>query len=267
MNEPFKNNPASQQKFPTHLTDTLRQNVDWFNGQYERVFGIDKIRQMQNRVLEAESEFVNITQERKLCQEKIENYKEEIKNIRDKLDITPRQSDNYLKLITEEHKLLREQLSHDAKLRQLKDREQWSLDNMSKLLRQSHELELLRQERAKYWQIISLGLSVAGGIVALFAQKVRNQNTTLRELDLMKQSIQAIKEANELSFGELASQLNVIRSLTSYIADGLHVQQNTVMNSSSKSLYGQQTPVSGQSWTSWLSWVSGYGYIKSKFKG
>lgn len=272
--EPNKGDPSTIGKvqdkpiISRELAKTLRENVSWFNGQYERIFGIDEIRQMQDNVLEAESQFVKITQLRKSCQDKIENYKESIKNIRDKLDITPRQSDNYLKLITQEHSLLREQLSHDAQLSQLKDKEQWSLDNLSKLLRHSHELERLRQERAKYWQIISLGLSVVGGVVALFAQKVRNQRTTLKELSLMNERILSMKEHQEVQSNELMAQLSRLRSVTKDIADKLHEEHHRqsrptdLLDHKQSKASGEN--LSGSSWTSWFAAITGYSYIKSK---
>jgi len=250
------------------ITRTLRENINWFNDRYERAFGIAEVREMQNRVIEAENEFVAVTQSRKLCQEKIEDFKERIKNIRDKLDITPRESDNYLKLITEEHKLLREQLSHDAQLSQLKDREQWSLDNLSKLLRQSHELERLRQERSKYWQIISLSLSFAGGVVALIAQKTRNQKTLLKDLSSMRESIENMQESNQLNFNQLAAQTAIIRSLTNFIADKIQEQQQAETLKSSQSFKGQKQTSSSpkESWSEFLLWISGIRYIKSKLQ-
>lgn len=228
------------------LVDSLNQNVNWFNQNYDRVFGIAEIRDIQNRVLEAEREFVDITQKRKSCQEKIENLKEEIKSIRDKLEITPRQSDKYLRLITEEHKLLREQLGIDLELSQYKEKEQLSLDNLSKLLRQSHELERLRQERSKYWQIISISLSLAASLVALFAQKARNQRSVTNRLDLIDRRLLEMTETSQVLESNLLSRVDELQTSLAKIHRAIDSlgQEETIEETKKQS--------DGSSWMSWI---------------
>lgn len=236
-----------------NLVDALRHNVNCFNQQYERVFGIAEIREMQSKVLKAESEFVEVTQRRKACQDKIEHFKDEIKGIRDKLEMTPRQSDNYLKLITQEHSLLREQLSLDVQLTQFKEREQILLENLSKLLRQSHELERLRQERAKYWQIISITLSLAGSLVALIAQRVRSQKSVMNQLATFDVKLQEIDESikrmhkeAELQYELNRMKMDNINSSLDEIATGFISKNNTRPQSND-----------------WFSWLPGLASLKS----
>uniref|UniRef100_A0A6G1SAG4 Coiled-coil domain-containing protein 51 n=1 Tax=Aceria tosichella TaxID=561515 RepID=A0A6G1SAG4_9ACAR len=246
-----------------NIVDSFHQNVNWFNQQYERVFGIAEIREMQARVLDAESEFVEVTQKRKVCQDKIEHFKDEIKKIRDKLEMTPRQSDNYLKLITQEHNLLREQLALDVQLTQFKEREQFLLDNLSKLLRQSHELERLRQERAKYWQIISIALSLAGSLVAIIAQRVRNQKSVITHLVAFDERLLTLEESmnklqtvvdrqHEVSL----NTLNKINASLDELAIGL--ANRRADNSSSE----KKQPQTG----SWWPRIPGLSTLKSLFR-
>lgn len=237
----------------TKLVNTLNQNVSWFNQNYDRIFGIAEIRDIQNRVLEAESVFVDITQKRKSCQEKIENLKETIKNIRDKLEITPRQSDNYLRLITEEHKLLREQLGIDLELSQYKEREQLSLDNLSKLLRQSHELERLRQERSKYWQIISISLSLAASLVALFAQKARNQRSVTNRLDLIDHRLSDLAQTKEMLENNLVSRIDSLQTSLDHL--GRSIDQLTLIDKIDK--HEEEVNRKKCSGSSWMSWIPG----------
>lgn len=249
--------PRHETILPANLVNSLHQNVNWFNEQYDKVFGIAEVRDIQNRVLKAESEFVSITQKRKSCQDKIERLKEDIKGIRDKLEITPRQSDNYLRLITQEHKLLREQLALDAQLSQFRESEQLSLDNLSKLLRQSHELERLRQERAKYWQIISISLSLVGSLVALIAQRVRSQKTIMNQLTLfdtklleMENSIHVIKEESQHYFKTSISRIDRLQSSLEDISQQLGKKST---RKGDKKPHEQKD----RTWFSWLSWIPG----------
>lgn len=241
-----------------NLVDSFHQNVNWFNQQYEKVFGIAEIREMQARVLDAESEFVEVTQKRKVCQDKIEHFKDEIKKIRDKLELTPRQSDNYLKLITQEHNLLREQLALDVRLTQFKEREQLLLDNLSKLLRQSHELERLRQERAKYWQIISIALSLAGSLVAIIAQRVRNQKSVINHLVsfderllTLENSLQTLKSDIDRQHDISLSKMDRINASLDALATSL--PSTRVAESSSEKKSG------------WIPRIPGVSLLKSLF--
>lgn len=168
---------------------TLQDKLNIVNEHYERATGIADIRRIQSHVLEAECRFVDIAKQRKMCQDQMDNLKSRLSTVRDKLESTARSSEIYLQLVTDEHKLLREQLTLEVQLSQLKDKEQETFDCMSKLLRQSHELERLRQERSKYWQIISITLSLAGSLVALIAQRVRNQNSTIKRLESLETNL------------------------------------------------------------------------------
>lgn len=168
--------------------DQVQERITWLNQRYESIVGISDIRQMQNQVLNAEAEFLETTAMRKECQDKIDSLKTRIKELWDKLESTPRSSENYIDLRTSEHKLMREQMLLDVQLKQLKDKEQSSFDSLSRLLRRSHELERLQQERSKSLQIISVGLTLAGSLVALVAQRSRNQTSQMKKFDAANES-------------------------------------------------------------------------------
>jgi chromosome segregation ATPase len=245
-----------------NLVDSVQQNFNWFNQQYEKVFGIAEIREMQSKVLDVEKEFVGVTQQRKVCQDKIEHFKDEIKKIRDKLEMTPRQSDNYLNLITQEHNLLREQLALEVQLKQFKEQEQFLLDNLSKLLRQSHELERLRQERSKYWQIISIALSLVGSLVAIVAQRVRNQKSVINQLVAfdekllgLEQSLATMKSDIDRRHEIYLTQMNKTNAYLDEIAHSLVRTKTDSSHSDAK-----HPRVGG-----WLPGIPGLSYLKSWF--
>lgn len=200
----FKRSPSLYLKLSRNSTtisdhqrtwiDLVQEKVRWTNQQYENMVGIGDIRQMQIEVLQAEAEFLETTAKRKQCQDQIDSLKNRIKELWDKLESTSRSSDNYINLRTEEHKVVREQMLLDIQLAQLKDKEQTSFDTLSRLLRRSHELERLRQERSKTLQIISIGLTLVGSIVALMAQKAKNQANQVKLLEIANQGYQDLKE-------------------------------------------------------------------------
>lgn len=253
----FKKDSIMNTAFSTtqqNLIDSLNQNLNWINRQYENAFGIAEIRRMQKKVLDAESGFVEITTQRKSIQDKIDALKDNIKSLRDKLESTPRQSDSYLDLITQEHRLLREQLTLEVQLSQLKEREQLYLDNLSKLLRQSHELERLRQERSKYWQIISVSLSLVGSFIALMAQRARSQKFIERELESQRATFtNHLRDMNEsvhnmtLNFDKVISRVDKIESNTNFL----------VSKSKGEVVVSQQQ----RSARGWFTWIPGISYL------
>lgn len=137
--------------------------------------GVSELRQIHVKIFEAENKYKNTTKKRKSCQDQIDDLSLKVQQVRDKLDTTNRSSDSYLRLITTEHQLMKERHTLEVELAQLKEEEQLSFDNMSDQLRHNFTLERLRQEKARYMNIITLCLSVVGSMVALISQKRRDQ--------------------------------------------------------------------------------------------
>lgn len=232
---------TSLKAFNKNWIDIIQEKVRWTNQQYETMVGISDIRQIQDEVLRAEAEFLETTAKRKHCQDRIDELKQNIKDLWDKLESTPRSSDNYINLRTDEHRLVREQVSLDVELKQLKDKEQVTFDTLSRLLRRSHELERLRQERSKSLQIISVGLTVVGSVVALVAQRARNQSSQLRLLEAKTEErhqdlVKDIESVNENLKNLMKVSINLERKIEmldsvireQYIAgDRMKLQKNT----------------------------------------
>lgn len=188
----------------------VQNRVEELNQYYERVTGIADIREIQNKVIGAEQEFVEISQQRKSCQDQIDTLKNSVRSLKDKLDTTSPTSDSYLELRKYEYDLSRELLALDAQLARLKEREQLSFDGLSKLLRQNHEQERLRQERAKHWQVISIALSAVVSLVALIAQRIRSQTLVVKRLDSVEASLQEVMHLKE-TVDNLTTTLDRIR--------------------------------------------------------
>lgn len=169
-----------------------------FDAIYERHFGIEEMRQIQSEVLIAQSEFLEASSQRKRHQDQLNELNKQIRNLREKLESTSRSSEKYLELITEEHKLFRKEMEIELELRRYKDKEQDSYERLSHLLRRSHECERLRMERSKYYQIISIGLSVAGSLIAIVGYKIRDQKFALQSIKQFHSEMGELKERSDL---------------------------------------------------------------------
>lgn len=236
---------------PKSLVTVVQNKISWANQRYENFTGISEIRLIQDKVLEAESEFVEISKDRRECHEQIDFIKNGVKNLRDKLETTPRESNNYVELIKIEHKLLNEQIALESKLSQLKNKEQLSFDTLSKLLRRSHELERLRQEKSKYGQIISIALSLVASMVALIAQKSRDQSSTLRHLEALHEPLRQINSRVE----KTEHQLEMIERDIERISKSL-----MHLDSHIRSTPKQQVQ------SGWLSYLPGLSFFTSPFR-
>lgn len=248
------------------LVELLNNNINRINRHYENFFGIAQIRQIQEKVLEAEQDFVDIAYKRKLCQEQLDTLKEDAKAIRDKLERTSRSSETYLQLITEEHELLKDQGRLNAQLYQLKDREQFTFDRMSKLLRQSHESERLRQERSKYWGIVSVFLSLMGGIVGVITYKIKDKNVIVEMIKQLeaKQNANLEKFNSEISHIEsklnlIDSDINLLRLETQMSLDRLFKETQKMADSKSSKSHKYS------SWTSYVPGLSSLGSLLRYF--
>lgn len=246
-----------------NIKEAFQKRFNWTNQQYERVFGIAEIRDMQNKVLEAEHEFVKISEMRKSSQDQIDHLKDSVKNLREKLESTPRSSENYIELIKIEHKLLKQQLALDEQFAHLKEKEQLSFDGLSKLLRQSHELERLRQERSKYWQIISVALSLVASLVALMAQRARNQNSTMKQLSSFETKFIELNHCLENSYKESDKKLDYIYSSIAHIDTRLSRIEDEVKTVRK----GIKTNNEGVSRRSWSYYIPGLATLSSWFYG
>lgn len=232
-----------------YLLDAVQQNISWVNRKYERLTGIDAIRKIQDKVLEADQKFREVAEKRRLCQDQIDVHILSLRSIMDKLESTPRESDRYIDLRTAEHNLQKELEELKFQLKQLKQREQSSLDSFSILLRQNHELERLRQERSKYWQIISVTISLIGGILALFTQKVYNTKYTtaavLHRLELLESQV-------DTRFKELENQVN---NQISGKLDVIIARQKLQQKEKNNKPYSNQT--------GWISYIPGLTTVTS----
>lgn len=132
------------------LVKKLYPIIHKYNNLYEEIFGIAGLRRNQEDVIKAEEEYVNATKRRKQAQFQVERLHQNIRELKSKIDATPRTTDTFLDLITREHKLVKEEFTLVENLHKLQEHEEDSFDNFSKLLRRSHKLEIARLDKTRY---------------------------------------------------------------------------------------------------------------------
>ncbi|GLH04167.1 Uncharacterized protein GBIM_09935 [Gryllus bimaculatus] len=150
------------------LKRKLNQFVQW----YEETTGMDEVRMSQNRVLEAEEKFISAQDRRRESNKEVTAVQNKLKDLYAELDNTARGEERYVALITEEHKLLKQekQVMNEFKRYEREEREYFSA--LSSAVKESHEKERAQAERTKYWSIIG---SIIGTIIGIVGSSINNE--------------------------------------------------------------------------------------------
>lgn len=238
---------------PKSLMSLVNDRFEWLNSHYDRITGVSELKQIHVKIIEAENKYKQTTKRRKSCQDQIDDLSEKVQTVRDKLDTTNRSSDSYLRLITSEHQLLKERTALEMELAHLKDEEQSSFDNMSEYLRHNFTLERLRQERARYMNIITLCLSVVGSMVALISQKRRDQKRLDSIFVLYNEKLETISH-----------QLNEICLDNNRKLEGISNQLNEISKRTDRK--GAVQPRSQPSSSGWFSYIPGINYLTPLYR-
>lgn len=97
--------PSIGPQFSIYMNKKISDILSW----YERFSGLNEVRIAQNKVIEAGEKLAKMQEERKFASEALLNVQRKLKEIHAELDNTKRGDDQYVILITEEHKLLKEE--------------------------------------------------------------------------------------------------------------------------------------------------------------
>ncbi|XP_065571988.1 mitochondrial potassium channel-like [Artemia franciscana] len=175
------------------LTDSLGAKWNASIKKYEDFIGISEVKEAQNRVLLAETRFIDAQEKRRSVQMALNSIQEKLKDIHLELDRTPRGDDRYLKLITQEHSIIREErkLRDEGLLYEKSERDNFSA--LSNAVRDSHERERAQGERTKYWSIMG---SILGTVVGLFGSSAINR---MRMKEIKELVVEAAGSRNDLT--------------------------------------------------------------------
>ncbi|XP_025016249.1 coiled-coil domain-containing protein 51 isoform X2 [Tetranychus urticae] len=121
------------------LNDHMLKAMD----SYESYIGVKEIKKIQQNVLKAEEAFIESSKARRTIQDGLLKVQQNLKQIRSKLDSMSRSDEAYLELITNEHKLLKNEMSLLNELRTKEGSERELFTSFSQRLREAHETNLL----------------------------------------------------------------------------------------------------------------------------
>ncbi|XP_034235390.1 mitochondrial potassium channel-like [Thrips palmi] len=195
------------------LGEKFRRLMDW----YEEVTGLKEVRVSQDKVLKAENRFITSQDARRNISKELAVVRDKLKDIYAELDQTSRGEDRYVTLITQEHKVLKDErrLAELFNCYEQEERENFSF--LSSAVKESHEKERIQAERTKYWSIIG---SIMGTMIGIAGSSINNE-FKMRELrKLVKESAQAtIASRQEADFPkDLLTITNDVKDVTQRLA-------------------------------------------------
>ncbi|OQV24372.1 putative Coiled-coil domain-containing protein 51 [Hypsibius exemplaris] len=151
---------------------------NWYNQkitswiqQYEDFLGLTEVKEAQSSVMEAEKSFIQSQQVRRERNRKVSDVQQKLQDIRAELERTARGEDRYLALVTQEHKLVKEERTFQQAANDSETAERGAFSLLSAAVRESHEKERARAERTKYWSVIG---SVIGAMIGIVGTSLNN---------------------------------------------------------------------------------------------
>lgn len=169
----------------------------WWDS-YEEFVGLSEVREAQGNVTEAEKAFMVARGLVREAREDLEAQQAKLKEVRDRLDRTSREDNQYLELATQEHRMLQEEKRIRAAYLRAEDSEREQFSLFSAAVRESHEKERARAERTKNWSLVGSVLGALIGVAgSTYVNRVRLQELKALLLEAQKGPVslqEAIRE-------------------------------------------------------------------------
>lgn len=190
----------------------LKNKLDGLVKWYEQFTGLDEVRLMQNRVVEAQNRLVVAQESRREATKSLVAVQEKLKDVRAELDTTTKGEERYLNLITQEHAILKDEKNLNIKFQLCEKEERDCFSFLSAAVKESHEKERAQAERTKYWSVIG---SIIGTMIGVLGSSINNE-FKMRELrNLVKLSVEDRSEkVLKMREKELLLLVNEIRNAT-----------------------------------------------------
>ncbi|KAK3928880.1 Mitochondrial potassium channel [Frankliniella fusca] len=150
--------------------------------------------------------------------------RDRLKDIYAELDQTSRGEDRYVLLITQEHKVLKDERRLAEQFNRCEQEERENFSTLSSAVKESHEKERIQAERTKYWSIIG---SIIGTMIGIAGSSINNE-FKMRELrKLVRESAQATIQSRQDA--EVPKDLLVITSSVKELSQQLANEQVNIL--------------------------------------
>ncbi|XP_013382217.1 coiled-coil domain-containing protein 51 [Lingula anatina] len=166
FNRRFASSPITGwPKVDQALNDTTGGRATRWLQAFEDYFGLTEIKAAQQKVIEAEEQFLSYQEKRRSKQHERTTLQTKLNTIRLELDKTKRGEERFLKLITEEYKVIAQDNALAEELSEFEEAERNCFQQLSAAHRESHEKERLKAERTKNWSLLFSGVVTVTGFV------------------------------------------------------------------------------------------------------
>ncbi|GAU93549.1 hypothetical protein RvY_05475 [Ramazzottius varieornatus] len=159
----------------------LQQKISSTIRAYEDFIGLTEVKEAQEKVIQGERNFVMAQRARRERNRQMLEIHSKMKEVVAELERTPRGEDRYLTLVTQEHKLAKEERVLRQDVMELENTERDTFALLSAAVRDSHDKERARAERTKYWSVMG---SVVGALIGILGTSLNNR-LKMRELQFM----------------------------------------------------------------------------------
>ncbi|KAK1161505.1 mitochondrial potassium channel [Acipenser oxyrinchus oxyrinchus] len=201
-------------------------NLLW--ARYEEFVGLNEVREAQNKVTEAEKEFMVARGIVRESHESLETLQVKLKEVRDRLDRVSREEAHYLELATLEHKLLQEERRLRTSYENAEESERVKFSLFSVAVRESHEKERTRAERTKNWSVVGSVLGALIGVMgSTYINRVRLQELKNLLLEAQKGPIslqEAIKQQAAMHNSQQEELSSLITNMRRAVGEGVKVE-------------------------------------------
>lgn len=211
-----------------NLTNAIKYKIMDIMKSYEEIIGVQEVRTAQKKVLDAKEKFMQIQEERREASRAVAEVQHKLKEIHSELDATTRGEDRYVRLITEENKILKEEKQLVYHFQQIERQERDFFSILSTAVTESHEKEREQADKVKYWSIIG---SVLGTIFGIMGSSINNYFKMAELRKLLKESIELNSASSVPAMlakheKELSSIVDEMKRLTnSYSGVGDYLKQ------------------------------------------
>eukprot|EP00466_Bigelowiella_natans_P001032 jgi/Bigna1/75056/fgenesh1_pg.32_\ len=159
----------------SRLLRSISQAARYAQGCYEQGSGLDAVLVRHREVELARQGLEKIRVARRESSRQLEGVREEVNEVRNRLDGMQRSDPRFPKLVMEEHNALRKLAEHEEKFLSQDSEERDAFEKLSVAVTISHIEERAHAERTKYWGVAA---SLIGTALGLFGSLILSTHRT-----------------------------------------------------------------------------------------